>query len=107
MLSQMLREITQSKEPITLAALSQKLNIESGALEGMLAYWVRKGRLHDEDEPSETSALSCASSACGSTCTGFANCAFVARMPKTYSLRQAEKPENTPGRENVLETKKR
>ncbi len=88
MLSQVLQEIKNSKEPVSLAALSQKLNIERGALEGMLAYWVRKGHLSDDTEQVETNSAVCASGACGSKCTGVNNCAFVAKMPKVYSVRQ-------------------
>ena len=53
MLSQVLYEISNSKEPLSLAVLSRKLGIESGALEGMLAYWVSRGRLLSDGSPQD------------------------------------------------------
>jgi len=110
MLSLVLQEIAQSNYPVSLADLSRKLEIERGALEGMLAYWVRKGRLRDADGPVESgcgsNGANSISGVCGSTCTGVTNCAFVARMPKMYSLAQPPKAGARPGRDDVLEPKK-
>lgn len=75
-------------------------------MEGMLAYWVRKGRLCEKEEPLETGAANCASGSCGSTCAGLDNCAYVARMPKVYSLAQAAKPNAISGQEDDLAAKK-
>ncbi len=84
MINLVLQEIRHSREPLSLTALSEKLDIERGALEGMLAYCVRKGWLRDGsgDEPG---ADGCATGSCGSTCTGIENCSFVAKMPRVYS----------------------
>ena len=84
MLSQVLHEISNSKEPVTLALLSRKLGIETGALEGMLDYWVSRGRLLSNDSPpdkDETSAESCEPS-----CNCQAGCPFTTRIPRTYSV---------------------
>ena len=82
MLKQVLREIETAKGPVHVAELSQRLSIERNALEGMIDYWVRKGRLFNDDE----AACAPANGHCFNSCTGAANCAFVAKMPKSYSL---------------------
>jgi hypothetical protein len=78
-----LNSIESSKGPVHVAELSQRLGIEKSALEGMIEYWVRKGRLYDSD------AEICAPNPghCSSSCTGATNCAFVAKMPKSYVVK--------------------
>jgi hypothetical protein len=88
MLNQILQEIKTSKGPMSLPALSHKLGIERGALEGMLMYWVRKGRLKEDNTQA---SVVCKSGSCGSSCTGIENCPFIAQMPKSYSLRSKDK----------------
>lgn len=93
----MLREVLQAIEtadgPIHVAALSQQLGIERGALEGMIDYWVRKGRL----QASRTADSVCAPTAghCGGGCTGAAACPFIARMPKSYIIDLNAAPHST------------
>jgi hypothetical protein len=86
MLRQVLHEIATSRGALNLSELNRKLGIERSALEGMIQYLVRSGRLVDEEARGDQSGPICPSSGCGSVCAGFANCAFVAKMPKTYSL---------------------
>ena len=90
MLNLVLQEIAKSVAPVSLAALSQKLGVEPGALEGMLTYWVRKGRIK-ADDPMATAGAKC--TGCCSNCKGAASCPFVARMPLAFSLR-SEKDDN-------------
>ena len=86
MLNQVLQEIANAKEPLSLTALGNKLDIERGALEGMLAHWVRKGKLRDDDAEETSVCHTGGVGSCGSTCAGADACPFVAKMPKTYSL---------------------
>ena len=83
MLKLVLETIEASKGPIHVAELSQRLGIERSALEGMIDYWVQKGRLYEGD------GAACAPGAghCSSSCSGSANCAFVAKMPRMYEIR--------------------
>jgi hypothetical protein len=85
MLKRVLHAIESANGPVHVAELSQRLGIERSALEGMITYWVRKGRLQDDAQ----SDLACvpASGHCGSSCSGTATCAFIAKMPKSYSVR--------------------
>ena len=83
MLRLVLETIESSKGPIHTAELSQQLGIERSALEGMIDYWVRKGRLYD----SEGSTCAPGMGHCSSSCSGAANCAFVVKMPKMFEVR--------------------
>lgn len=87
MLSQVINEIITSTEPISLSALSQKLKIERSALDGMLSFWVRKGKLKEENfKISSNHHSGFATCNCGMSCNGPSNCPFMAKMPKSYSL---------------------
>jgi len=83
MLSQVIHEIESAQGPITVGELSRKLNIEPNALEGMLQFWVRKGRIQDDDALEDCSDIA---GSCGKSCSGTAECSFIAKMPKTYSV---------------------
>jgi len=83
MLTQVLHEIENARGPITLRELSRKLEVNPQALEGMLQFWVRKGRIQNNDEMDSRSDDT---DVCGSVCSSSTNCAFIAKMPKTYSL---------------------
>ncbi|WP_298814586.1 FeoC-like transcriptional regulator [Chloroflexus sp.] len=47
MLYQILAILEQAEEPLSLDELSRRLHVEPGALNEMIAFWVRKGRLRD------------------------------------------------------------
>jgi hypothetical protein len=83
MLNQVLQEFEQAKGPITLADLSRKLEIAPDALEGMLQFWVRKGRIRCDDDIESGESVT---GTCGPSCSGTTNCTFIAKMPKTYSI---------------------
>lgn len=86
MLRTVLQAIESTNGPVHVAALSQQLGIDRAALEGMISYWVQKGRLQDLD------AAACdddhSHNHCGSGCGG--TCNFVARMPKSYTIHPSE-----------------
>jgi len=85
MLYQVLEEIEQAHGPVLLKDLGQKLDIDPGVLIGMIQFWVRKGRLLDDDVVAAEGAV-CAGGGCGGHCIGLTECTFVAKMPKTYSI---------------------
>lgn len=71
--------------PVSLAEMAQRLQLEPGILEGMIAYWVRKGKLREVFAMS--SGAGCAR--CGIS----DSCPFVVPMPRTYELvRENELP---------------
>lgn len=73
MLYQVLEALETADGPVSLDELSRQLQIEPGALEGMIAFWVRKGRLK------ETAVGGCAVGRRGCTCGAYPQgCAFSA-----------------------------
>lgn len=87
MLNQVLREIETAQGPITVHELSRKLEVEPNALEGMIQFWVRKGRIQNDDAPKTYNGET---GDCSTSCCGTADCAFIAKMPKTYSIPAAD-----------------
>ena len=86
MLNQVLREIENSSGPITVRKLSRKMGVEPDALEGMIQFWVRKGRLQvDQDEPS---GANCSCDPSSNDCAPVSDCVFIAKMPNSYSTRK-------------------
>jgi len=86
MLTQVLLEIKSAQNSLNLSELSHKLDIDRSALDGMIQFWVRKGRLRDDDAELAAVMSTCSPSSCGGSCAGMAVCPFVAKMPKTYSI---------------------
>lgn len=79
MLQQVLEALEQAPGPLSLDELSQRLGVERGALEGMIAFWVRKGRLRD------TGQGLCGGRGC-SCSTRPQGCAFDSAAPRTITL---------------------
>ncbi|MBE0690266.1 MAG: hypothetical protein IH587_09125, partial [Anaerolineae bacterium] len=42
-----LDQFAATSGPVSLAEMAQRLALEPGILEGMIAYWVRKGKLRE------------------------------------------------------------
>ena len=106
MLNQVLQEIERSQSTINLNDLSRKLGMERSALDGIIHFWVRKGRLRDDDADLALAIKpACSSSSCRDSCVGMAACPFVAKMPKTYSI-PAQKRDWTGGQLYFLEQQK-
>jgi hypothetical protein len=81
MLHQVLQEIEQANEPLTIQEISRRLQLDAGIVSDMVAIWVRKGRLTADDAPTHDPIQHC-----GSDCRGPAECHFIAKMPGTYTL---------------------
>lgn len=75
--------IQQAGGPVSLRRLGSELNIEPSALQGMIDFWVRKGRLR----LSGAEGVACAPAACG-TCpvTGPEACPVLLHMPRRYEI---------------------
>lgn len=88
MLLQVLREIEQADGPVTLAELSRRLDVAPSALQGMIDFWVSKGRLQDTSAPTEADGMT---HGCGTkSCSGSPEtCAYIAKMPRTLSIRSS------------------
>ncbi len=83
MLNQILHEIESAQGPQTINELSRKLGMEPDTLEGMLQFWVRKGRIQMDEGNSSGDEVN---GGCTKSCSGTAECVYIAKMPKTFSL---------------------
>jgi hypothetical protein len=59
MLSQILQELENAKKPVDLNDLSRRLGVQRSALDGMIEFLVRKGRLREVEECQPTACESC------------------------------------------------
>jgi hypothetical protein len=85
MLRRVLQAFEETDGPVKLADLSRELGVEPGALEGMVDFWVRKGRIQASGQGSEFFA--CTAAGC-STCGDADSCPLVAKMPRMYTATQ-------------------
>ncbi len=81
MLKQVLNEMQAAQGTLRLSELAARLNVEPGALEGMLDFWASKGRM--APVTIEGDFASCVS-VCAGSCPGATQCPFVAKMPKMW-----------------------
>lgn len=92
MLQQVLHEIEHAREPLSLGDLARKLDVDRGTLDGMLAFWVRKGRIVVSDVDGQTCATG---GGCGS-CTMSGGCPFASAAPRTFVLVTDQPPAPPP-----------
>ncbi len=83
LLRQVLQIFETAAGPLTLAEVARLLDIEEGILEGMLEYWVRKGRLR------KVTPYSRICSVCGEAKT----CPFLLNLPARYELITDDEPD--------------
>lgn len=83
MLQQVLQAFEHASGPVSLDELSRELGIERSALEGMIAFWVRKGRLKDNSG-------SCGSTGLGCSCSSHpGGCSFDRTSPRTITFQES------------------
>ncbi len=71
MLDEIMREVENSKGPLTVKELARRLDIQEGALQGMLDFLDRKGRLsvyRPGEGCEECGVVSCAACVFGASC---------------------------------------
>lgn len=88
MLWEVLHAVEAAQGPLDLNELSRRLDIERSVLDGMIQFWVRKGRLVD-DSGAGRATVACANHGCGG-CAGGQGCPFTMTMPRTLSLIQLD-----------------
>lgn len=80
MLYQVLQALETATEPVSLDQLSRQLGVERGVLDGMIAFWVRKGRLK------ESGGL-CSAASPGCSCNSHPEgCIFDQATPRTITV---------------------
>lgn len=75
-LRQVLSAFEDSREPRSLSQIARELDVSPVRLEGMIQYWVRKGKIRQ--------AASYGS--CGTCGHNDGRCPFVLAMPRQYEL---------------------
>jgi hypothetical protein len=81
-LRRVLDEIQTARGPVSLSDLSLRLGIERSALEGMLQFWIRKGRLKEMDAGTAV----CLEGDCTGSCRGIESCPLLTKLPRTITL---------------------
>jgi hypothetical protein len=84
MLWKVLHEVEAAHGPIDLNELSRRLDVDRTVLDGMIQFWVRKGRL--VDDAARPGEVACARHGCSTGCTGAQHCPFTIKSPRTISL---------------------
>ncbi len=82
MLQQVLHEIEHARGSLSVGDLARKLGVDRGTLDGMILFWVRKGRIVVSDVDGQPCATG---SGCGS-CGTAAGCPFASKAPRTFAL---------------------
>jgi hypothetical protein len=78
-----LQKFEESERPLSLKQMAQDLDIGTGMLDGMIAHWVRKGKLREVDH----GLSQCA------TCGGAQGCPFIPKnIPRRYELVTGDQP---------------
>jgi hypothetical protein len=91
MLRDVLQMIESADGPLSLAEMSRALGVDPAALEGMLDYWARKGRLRIDERSGAACSVDCATAACScGSCRGMTGCPLVARLPRSFVVTPAE-----------------
>jgi hypothetical protein len=75
-LGQVLAAFEDNSKPKTLVQIARQLDVSPARLEGMIQYWVRKGRLREVLSFSD----------CGTCGRGPGDCPFTVELPRSYEL---------------------
>lgn len=81
-----LQAFERAETPLSLGQLAAELSVAPGLLEGMIDFWVRKGRLRETGNEA---------SACGS-CGQKGACPLVIKMPRRFELATGTTPDAVP-----------
>ena len=83
-LDHLLAELRTAKGPISTSDLARRLEVSESALDGMMAVLIATGQLSGDEPQGDTYA--CSGVACGTTCVGLEDCAFIVSVPTTVAL---------------------
>jgi hypothetical protein len=75
-LSQVLTAFEDTSAPLTLSQIARNLDISAARLEGMIQYWMRKGKLRETVSYTD----------CGTCGRGNGECPFTIELPRSYEL---------------------
>jgi hypothetical protein len=83
LLREVLHAFEEADRPLSLTDMARALDIAPGTLEGMIDYWVRKGKIRECSSGSMCESCGCAKS-----------CAYSPNMPRRYELVTDESAES-------------
>ncbi len=86
MLWKVLQEVEAAQGPVTLDELSRRLDVDRSALEGMIQFWVRKGRLVDDKAALDATRFVCSAYYCSKFCSMVHTCPHMVQTPRVFSL---------------------
>ncbi len=75
-----------TREPLSLAQMARDLDIPVGMLEGMIEYWVRKGKIREV-----VNTAGCGSTGCGA-CSSAKSCHYMPNLPRSYEFVREDVP---------------
>jgi hypothetical protein len=78
-LREVLRAFEEAEAPMHIGQIAQKLRLRQGALEGMIRYWVQRGRLREVNAP----LASCSACEVSKHCK---DCVFSMETLRYYEL---------------------
>lgn len=84
MLNQVLDHLQAGQGTLKLDELARQLNIEASALQGMIDFWVSRGRIGLAGDGAVGAACG---TGCGPSCAAASQCPFVGKMPKIYQVK--------------------
>lgn len=83
-LDRLLDELRAARGPISTTDLARRLEVSGSTLDGMMSVLVETGQLRGDEPDGDTYA--CSGVACGTTCVGLDDCAFIVSAPTTVHL---------------------
>lgn len=83
-LRQVLTTFEEAQTPLTLGALSRRLGVPPGILDGMIDHWVRKGRLREVTSTAGRGACS--------SCGAASGCPLIINLPRSFVLARDDDP---------------
>lgn len=84
-LTQVLQVFEARSQPLSLPEIARQLDVPPGMLEGMLQYWVHRGKLREVANDASICPM----------CSKSGSCAIMPDMPRRYELATTE-PEVIP-----------
>lgn len=85
-LREVLNRFDGQTAPISINRMARDMSLEPGVLQGMIDYWVRKGKLREVNSGGETCV----------TCGVKSACPFIIAMPRYYELAREDTAESSP-----------
>jgi hypothetical protein len=75
-LREVLNRFADQNAPRSIKAMAREMSLEPGILQGMIEYWVRKGKLREVNSGGDTC----------NTCGIKSGCPFIVALPRYYEL---------------------